>query len=193
MNGRYLLDTNIIIALFGDEPRTKEMLGAAGEVFVPSIAIGELCFGARKSERARDNLERVEGDTTMPKKIEKTTHTLSSISKQFSDEEAAWEYLEKIRWPNGTVRPHCGSIGRAYHLTPMSGSRITKTGKKSYRSVWKCAQCHQQFSVLVGTIFEDSRIALSKWLLAIHEMCADKNGISSCELGRKLDITQKSA
>jgi hypothetical protein len=50
-----------------------------------------------------------------------------------------------------------------------------------------------QFSVLSGTIFEDSCIPLSKWLLAIHELNADRNDISSCELGRKLGITQKSA
>ena len=67
------------------------------------------------------------------------------------------------------------------------------TGKVTPRRVWRCNACGMQFSVLVGTIFEDSRIPLSKWLLAIHELNADKNGISSCELGRKLGITQKSA
>lgn len=60
MNGRYLLDTNIVIALFADEAVTKENLARADEVFVSSIAIGELCFGARKSGRAQENLARID-------------------------------------------------------------------------------------------------------------------------------------
>jgi transposase-like protein len=129
----------------------------------------------------------------MPKKIERKTLTLSAIAKQFSDEEEAYKYVEQIRWANGIVCPHCGSVNKAYYLEPKEGQRKTRTGKKTYRRVWKCAECHEQFSVLVGTIFEDSKIPLSKWLLAVHEICADKNGVSSMELARKLDITQKSA
>lgn len=60
MSGRYLLDTNIVIALFADEKAVKDHLSKAEEVFVPSIAIGELCFGARKSGKAMENLARVE-------------------------------------------------------------------------------------------------------------------------------------
>ncbi|MBM3333874.1 type II toxin-antitoxin system VapC family toxin [Candidatus Sumerlaeota bacterium] len=60
MNGRYLLDTNIIIALFADEDAVKQNLAKAGEVFVPTIAIGELCYGARKSGRMQENLARIE-------------------------------------------------------------------------------------------------------------------------------------
>jgi tRNA(fMet)-specific endonuclease VapC len=58
MSGRYLLDTNIIIALFADEVAIKNSLAQADEVFIPSIAIGELCYGARKSGRPQENLER---------------------------------------------------------------------------------------------------------------------------------------
>ncbi len=60
MSGRYLLDTNIIIALFADEAAVKENLAEAGEVFVPSIVVGELYFGALKSERANANLLRID-------------------------------------------------------------------------------------------------------------------------------------
>jgi len=60
MNGRYLLDTSIIIALFAEDRAVKDNLGKAGEVLVPSIAIGELCYGARKSARARENLARID-------------------------------------------------------------------------------------------------------------------------------------
>lgn len=60
MSGRYLLDTNIIIALFADEVIVKEYLAQADEVFASSIAIGELCFGARKSGRVKENLARID-------------------------------------------------------------------------------------------------------------------------------------
>jgi tRNA(fMet)-specific endonuclease VapC len=60
MNGRYLLDTNIIIALFAEEVSVKTRLAQAAEVFVSSVAIGELCFGARKSGRVQENLARID-------------------------------------------------------------------------------------------------------------------------------------
>jgi tRNA(fMet)-specific endonuclease VapC len=60
MNGRYLLDTNVIIGLFADEAAVKDNLAKAEEVFVPCIAIGELCFGAWKSERVQENLARID-------------------------------------------------------------------------------------------------------------------------------------
>jgi tRNA(fMet)-specific endonuclease VapC len=60
MSGRFLLDTNIVIALFADEVAVKSNLAQAGEVFIPSFVIGELCYGARKSERVLSNLKRVD-------------------------------------------------------------------------------------------------------------------------------------
>src|SRR5436190_1142695 len=128
----------------------------------------------------------------MPKKNENKNLTLTAIAKSYSDEAEAWKFMESVTWPNGRICPHCGVIGTQYYLEPKE-HRKTTTGKKSYRRVWKCADCRETFSVLVGTIFEDSKIPLSKWLIAVHEISGDKNGISSCELGRKLDITQKSA
>jgi len=121
------------------------------------------------------------------------TLNLSMIAKHFSSEEAAYELIESIRWPNGHICPHCGSVDHAYYLTPKNGYRTTRTGRTTYRRVWKCADCREQFSVLVGTIFEDSKIPLSKWLLAIHLLCQGKNGVSAHELHRTLDITYKSA
>lgn len=120
------------------------------------------------------------------------TLNLSTLAKKFSDESAAWEHVERTRWPNGPVCPHCGVVNHAYFLEPKA-PRETSTGKVSYRRVWKCADCREQFSVLVGTIFEDSKIPLSKWLLAIHMLCAGKNGASAHELHRDLGITYKSA
>jgi len=60
MNGKHLLDTNIVIALFANDSAVKENLAKADEVFVPSIAVGELCFGARKSARVEENLKRID-------------------------------------------------------------------------------------------------------------------------------------
>ncbi|NJR62172.1 MAG: type II toxin-antitoxin system VapC family toxin [Cyanobacteria bacterium CRU_2_1] len=60
MSGKFLLDTNIVIALFADEAIVKDNLAQASEVFIPSIVIGELCYGARKSRRVEANLARVD-------------------------------------------------------------------------------------------------------------------------------------
>jgi transposase-like protein len=129
----------------------------------------------------------------MPKKIQRKTLTLSTLAQRFSDEPAAWQYLESLRWPNGPICPHCGSIDKSHYVEPKTETRQTRIGTKTFRRIWWCAECRKEFSVLVGTIFEDSKIPLRKWLQAVLELCGDKNGISSCELARKLDITQKSA
>lgn len=118
--------------------------------------------------------------------------SLINLAKHFADEAAAWALVESIRWPDGPVCPHCGVIDHAYFIEPKK-PRTTRTGKVSYRRLWKCGDCSKQFSVLVGTIFEDSKIPLSKWLLAVHLMCAGKNGTSANELHRTLGITYKSA
>ncbi len=118
---------------------------------------------------------------------------LSTLAKHFSDEAAAWELVEKMRWPDGPVCPHCGDRNRAYFLKPRSGQRTTSTGKVSYRRLWKCKACRKPFSVLIGTIFERSQVPLSKWLLALYLMSASKNGIAANELRRTLGVTQPTA
>lgn len=118
---------------------------------------------------------------------------LSQIAKNFSDEDAAYQVVERIRWPHGPICPHCGVVGSAHYIAPTDGPRKTRTGKETYRRVWRCEDCKQQFSVLVGTIFEDSKIPLSKWLIAIHMMSAGKNGVSALELQRTLGIAYRSA
>ncbi len=118
---------------------------------------------------------------------------LSTLGKHFSDEEAAWELVEQMRWQGVPVCPHCGDAGRAYFLKPRSGNRTTSTGRVSYRRLWKCANCRKQFSVLVGTIFERSQVPLSKWLLALYLMSASKNGVAANEHRRTLGVTQPTA
>ena len=102
---------------------------------------------------------------------------------QFQDEDKAREYLERLRWSNGAVCPHCGSIGNHYRLV----------GKSHRKGLWKCTDCREQFTVTVGTVFERSKIKLNLWLQAVHLACASKNGMSSMELHRLLCVTQKTA
>ena len=112
---------------------------------------------------------------------------LTDIAKHFSDEDKARELIERLRWPDGAVCPHCDAIG-AYKIEAKATSKFgTRKG------VWKCATCRKQFSVTVGTIFEASRIPLNKWLLAIHLLCSSKKGMSAHQLHRMLGITYKSA
>jgi transposase-like protein len=98
------------------------------------------------------------------------------------DEAKAHEFLEAIRWPSGPICPHCEGT-KIYRLKP------NKTGRR----VLKCAGCRKQFSVMVGTIFEDSHLPLSKWLAAIHLLCASKKSMSAHQLHRMLGVTYKTA
>ena len=101
--------------------------------------------------------------------------------------EQAREYFESVRWSNGVICPHCKS-NKSFKLTAKKGS------KKPVRDgVYKCSNCRKQFSVTIGTIFENSHIPLNKWLIAIYLICSSKKGISSNQLHRMLDITYKSA
>ena len=120
---------------------------------------------------------------------------LATLPKYLSDEAAAWELLESLRWPEGeVVCPHCGVIDSAhYFISARSGDRQTRTGKTTYRRLWRCRDCRKQFSVLVGTIFESTKIPVSKWLLAMWLFNAGKNGVSAQELQRHLGISYQSA
>lgn len=102
---------------------------------------------------------------------------------QFTDETAAREHLEALRWPNGVTCPHCGGV-----------EKITKMqGQKHRPGLFMCGDCRGQFSVTVGTVYERSHIPLHKWLLATHLMASSKKGISAHQLHRLLGITYKSA
>lgn len=114
---------------------------------------------------------------------------LISMARLFNDEAAAREFLESKRWPNGPVCPHC-SCPEAYALKPRPESeRAVRPG------VYKCKnkECKKQFTVRIGTIFEDSKVPLCKWLAAIHLMTSSKKGVSSHQIARECGITQKSA
>jgi transposase-like protein len=119
---------------------------------------------------------------------------LAELAAVVSDEAKAFEIVEKLRWPNGAICPHCGSPDRAKKLPPQR----TKPSKKHpdgkpVHGLWKCYACRKQFTARVGSIFEDSPIPLGKWLLAIHLMCSSKKGISSNQLKRELGISYSAA
>jgi transposase-like protein len=119
---------------------------------------------------------------------------LAELSAVVSDEAKAFELVEQLRWPNGAVCPHCRSADRAKRL-PLQRTKPSKKhpeGKPVY-GLWKCYACRKQFTVRVGSIFEDSPIPLGKWLLAIHVMCSSKKGISSNQIRRELGVSYQTA
>lgn len=109
----------------------------------------------------------------------KMPKTLQEAIIYFSDSGICLEFMANLRWENGeAICPACGCCEASFLTT---------------RLIWKCKGCKKQFSVKVGTIFEDSPIGLDKWLVAIWLIANAKNGISSWELHRALGFTQKTA
>jgi transposase-like protein len=106
--------------------------------------------------------------------------TLQQAIKYFSNEQVCIDTVAALRWPSGPVCPKCSGTSHYYLATQKR---------------WKCKnpKCAKQFTVKLGTIFEDSPITLDKWLIALWMLVNCKNGISSYEVGRDLGITQKSA
>jgi transposase-like protein len=107
--------------------------------------------------------------------------TLQQAIQYFSDEQVCINAVAAMRWPDGPRCPNCEDEKgqKPYYL---------KTQKR-----WKCRSCRKQFSVKVGTIFEESPIPLQKWLPALWMLVSCKNGISSYEIHRALGVSQKTA
>jgi transposase-like protein len=102
----------------------------------------------------------------------------------FTDETKAREWLEARVWPNGPVCPHCGS----------TGDDVTALQGKAHRpGLYQCAGCREQFTVTVKTVFERSKVPLSKWLAALFMMTASKKGVSAHQIHRSLQISYKTA
>ncbi len=101
----------------------------------------------------------------------------------FTDENAARDAMEAILWPHGACCPRCASL-----------DRISKLAGKAHRpGLYYCAGCKRQFTVTVGTIFERSKVPMSKWWLAIHLLASSKKGMSSHQLMRMLGVTYQTA
>jgi transposase-like protein len=112
--------------------------------------------------------------------------SLSSAS-DLLDEDTARVFLERVRWPDGPECPHCGSLG-AYRLRPKADST-----RSVRRGVLKCKACRSQFTVTVGTAFENSHIPLSRWLDAIRPLCESREGLSAYRLHRLVGVSRPSA
>jgi transposase-like protein len=104
--------------------------------------------------------------------------TLLEAVKFFADPDVSLAFVVRLRWPNGVTCPRCEAQEPLFLST---------------RRIWKCRSCKKQFSAKVGTIFEDSPIALEKWLPVLWLVVNCKNGISSYEVARALGVTQKTA
>ena len=105
---------------------------------------------------------------------------LLGATRYFADPDVCVDFMAAMRWPNGVVCPHCGSERSSYLKS---------------RRIWKClnADCYRQFSVKTQSVFEDSPIALDKWLTAVWMVVNCRNGVSSYEIARVVKVTQKSA
>jgi transposase-like protein len=109
--------------------------------------------------------------------------TLQEAILYFSDAQVCHDFMVNMRWPNGVTCPRCG----------CEDVRYSQTKGAKPRRLWNCYGCKKQFTVKVGTIFEDSPLGMEKWLPAVWIIVNAKNGVSSHELGRSLGVTQKTA
>jgi transposase-like protein len=107
-----------------------------------------------------------------------TFDSLFDMMEAFPTEQVAIDHLRSIRWKTGAYCPHCGST-KVYHF---------KDNKNH-----KCGDCRKRFSIKVGTIFEDSKIPLRKWFMAIWLLTSHKKGIASTQLAKDIKVTQKTA
>lgn len=115
------------------------------------------------------------------------------FAPRFTNENAAREHLEALHWPEGPFCPHCGSLN-AKRLPAQRGRKTKANPEGAIRDgLVQCNDCRQQYTVTVGTIFESSKVALNKWLLANHLLCASKKGISGHQMARMLGVTYKTA
>ena len=112
--------------------------------------------------------------------MENQVKTLADAIRYFSDEQVCIDTVAGMKWLNGPECPKCVAKADRQHWL--------KTQKR-----WQCRDCGKQYSVKVGTIFEDSAIKLDKWLTAMWLLANCKNGISSYELAKDIGVTQKSA
>jgi transposase-like protein len=112
--------------------------------------------------------------------LKKFTNLIELVT-YFKDEKVCIKYLEKIRWEDRN------------YTCPYDGCNHNKVFKYSNGKTYKCSKCQKQFSIRVGTIFEDSKISLKKWFAAIYLVTSHKKGISSLQLSKDVGVTQKTA
>lgn len=101
----------------------------------------------------------------------------------FTDADKAREHLESVNWPEGPFCPHCGECENVHRLA----------GKSTRAGLIQCNSCLKNFTVTVGTVFERSKIALNKWMLATYLLSSSKKGMSAHQIHRMLGVTYKTA
>jgi transposase-like protein len=109
--------------------------------------------------------------------------TINLTDPLFTDENKAREHLEQIRWPDGPVCPHCGSVDKVYRLA----------GKSHRPGLIHCNNCDGSFTVTTGSVMESSHVPLNKWVLAFRLMASSKKGMSAHQLHRTIGVTYKTA
>jgi transposase-like protein len=114
------------------------------------------------------------------------SETIKQMPIICSNELAAVEFLEKTRWGDTPCCVHCGSVA-VFQLKDKA------TGERNKRFLWKCRDCKKQSTVRIGTVYEESRIALRHWCLAFWLMSVSKKGISALQIMRQTGISYKSA
>src|SRR6266704_6591567 len=110
---------------------------------------------------------------------------VAELPRACSDELAAVEFLERQRWGDEAACPRCG----ATDVWQMKG----RDGERNTRFLWGCRGCNHQFTVRIGTVFEDSRIPLRHWCYAFWAACASKKGVSALQIKRQTGLSYKSA
>lgn len=124
--------------------------------------------------------------------MKKSQHNLSKsslvagIPLACSDELAAVEFVEEQRWGNTPCCVKCGSV-EVYKMTDA------KTGERNTRFLWRCRDCKEQYTVRIGTVYEESRLPLRHWAYAFWRACTSKKGVSALEIKRHCQISYKSA
>src|SRR5262249_13376218 len=128
-------------------------------------------FVVRQVRQGLDLGVRWHGDLPMSAKM-----NLPDLIAKYGSEDRCRAYLEALRWPDGPVCPRCGS---------------TKIGRMDERKQFACSSCRYHFSVRAGTIFQDSKLPLTKWFPAIYIIGESKKGVSAAQLSRMLGVTTK--
>jgi transposase-like protein len=124
--------------------------------------------------------------------MKKDRHNLSKseviekIPAACSDELTAVEFFEFQRWGNTPACVKCGSVA-VYKMLDA------KTGERNKRYLWRCRDCKEQYTVRIGTVYEESRIPLRYWAYALWRACSSKKGVSALEISRNCQISYKSA
>ncbi len=118
--------------------------------------------------------------------IRRFAETIDELPRACSDEAAAVEFIEKQRWGDTPACPHCGG-SNVYKMVDA------KTGERSKRFLWRCHGCKKQFTVRIGTVFEDSRIPLRHWCYGFWRAATSKKGVAALEIMRQTGLSYKSS